>query len=83
MKKIVIALMLLPLAAATQTIPVKYKDTTVTKTDTIKTALGITRCNTCPLQPVPGYVLMRGRRVVGFLSKEKKLFPKKITVWSY
>jgi hypothetical protein len=75
MKKIFIAMLLLPIIAAAQNDSAKV--------DTVKTVLGITRCNTCPVQPVPGYVLMKKDSVVGYLSKLKKPLPNKITVCRY
>lgn len=76
MVKLLLATCLLLLAFAT-----KAQDST--KTDTVKTILIITNSKLSKPQPVPGYVLKRNGCVVGYLSRQKKTFPKKITVWQH
>jgi hypothetical protein len=75
MKKILIALLLgSPLLASAQD---------SIKVDTVKAELRITNSKLNGLQSVAGHVILKNGCVVGYLSRNRKQFPKKVTVWSH
>lgn len=51
--------------------------------DTIKAELRITNSKINSLQSVPGYVIKKNGKCIGYLSRLKKPLPKKVTVWSW
>lgn len=82
MKKLLFLLMVLPFTAIGQ-----YKDittvpafNTVFKQDTVAAVIVIKRCNTCPMQPVSGYVIFQDCKPVGYLSGRKQPYPAKFKV---
>jgi len=56
---------------------------TAQKRDTVKAILHITNSKLKSLQHVAGYVIFENKKVVGYLSRRKKEFPRKVEVWGY
>lgn len=81
---------MLPFAAIAQTSEKNYyynpqniRIETVDKIDTVRATLHITNSKLSKIQLVPGYVLLQNGRVKGYLSRQRKTFPKKVEVWGY
>ncbi len=57
--------------------------TTVVRIDTVRCILYITNSKLDKLQNVPGYVILQGNKVKGYLSRRKKVLPRRVEVWGY
>jgi hypothetical protein len=53
------------------------------KRDTVRAILHITNSKLKSLQHVAGYVIIENKKVVGYLTRRKKEFPRKVEVWGY